>query len=123
MNTPISEHDKVVESLVQSNSIQYTVLANLGKEEHYIGQIFPDIILLDKTTNKPVFIIEVKKNGFVAQCIQQWKAMPSIPATLYIVVPEAEIQSAKSIAGVVGLQTKFGTYKIDGENTTIHFLQ
>jgi len=123
MDTKISEHDRVVEALKRSNSAKYDVLANLGKEEHYIGQIFPDLILLDKITNKPVFIIEVKKNGLVAQCIQQWKAMPSIPATLYIVVPEAEIQNAKSIAEVVGLQTKFGIYTMGEDSVTIKFLQ
>jgi len=113
MDGAINEHDNVVESIVKANEPRFTVLSNVGKDEHYIAQLFPDVILIDKTTEKPVFIIEVKKNGNIAQCIQQWKAVPSIPATIYIVVPENDLSNAKAIAQVVGLNTRFGTYSLD----------
>lgn len=119
MDTPISEHDRVVSVIGEANSKQYKVLSNAGKEENYIVQMFPDLILIDKTTDKPVFIIEVKKNGNIAQCIQQWKAVPSIPATLYIVVPKTDLANAISIAQVVGLKTKFGSYYFDENNNVV----
>ena len=119
MNTPVTEHDKVVSAIRDGNASRYKVLTNLEKYEHYISQLFPDLILLDRETDKPVFIIEVKRNGNIAQCIQQWKNVPSIPATLYILVPESDLANAKSIAEVVGLKTKFGTYYIDENGNNI----
>ena len=111
-NTPIDERFNVVSAIRDGNSATYEVLTNLEKDAHYVGHMFPDLILLDKVTKLPVFIIEVKKNGNIAQCIQQWKTVTSIPATLYIVVPELDLSNAKSIAEVVGLKTKFGSYKV-----------
>lgn len=119
MTTEITEHDKVVAKIRDSNSAQFKVLANLGEEQNYIGQMFPDLIFLDKTTEKPLFIIEVRKNGNIAPCIQQWKSALSIPATLYIIVPEPDMPTAKSVAQVVGLQTRFGHYTIDNNDNII----
>ncbi|MEJ0056268.1 MAG: hypothetical protein WDN75_11780 [Bacteroidota bacterium] len=120
-NNPIDERFSVISAIRDGNQATYEVLTNLDKDVNYIGQIFPDLILRDKTTKLPVFIIEVKRNGQVAQCIQQWKSAPSIPATLYIVVPETELQNAKSVASVVGLQTKFGWYKVTSAGVTVKY--
>ena len=114
MENLISEHDKVVAFIRDIQSPHFKVLDNLGGDKNYIAQLFPDIILINKNTEEPAFIIEVKRNGNIAQCIQQWNSVPSIPATLYIIVPETDLATAKSVAQVVGLQTKFGTYSIDG---------
>lgn len=119
MDTPVNEHDLVVAFIRDSQSDRFKVLDNLGKEEHYISQMFPDIILLSKQTNEPAFIIEVKNNGKIAPCIQQWKTIQNIPATLYIIVPEADFETAKSIAQVVGLQARFGRYNIDHESLVV----
>jgi hypothetical protein len=117
MDTPIiNEHDIVVAAIRDANSARFTPLTNVGGEQHFIAQMFPDIILMDKATNRPAFIIEVKKNGSIAQCIQQWKSVISIPATLYIVVPQSDLPTAKSILQVVGLQARVGSYSIDANN-------
>lgn len=107
-----SEHSAVVRSICKANENRFNVLCNLDSEKYYVAGLFPDVILEDKTTGKPAFIIEVKKNGNIARCIQQWKSVPAIPATLYIIVPEYDLDSAKSIAQVIGLKTKFGSYRI-----------
>ena len=119
MNNPVNEHDIVVNAIIAANKADYTALSNIEKEENYIAQLFPDIILLDKKTEKPVFKIEVKKNGNIAQCIQQWKSVPNIPATLYIIVPLTDLANAKSIAGVVGLNTRFGSYTVDDKQRVL----
>ncbi|PGH38003.1 MAG: hypothetical protein CRN43_17820, partial [Candidatus Nephrothrix sp. EaCA] len=58
-------------------------------------------------------------------CILQWKNLSSLPATLYIVVPKAELNNAKGIAAINGLKAKFGYYTIspnDGQNEVmVHF--
>ena len=107
-----NEHDAVVRALCDSNASRYKVLSNLEGENHNVAGLFPDILLQD-TTGNLIFIIEVKKNGNIAPCIQQWKSVPKMPAFLYIVVPEGDLSNAKSIAQVVGLQPKFGSYTIE----------
>jgi len=119
MDAPVNEHDLIVANIANANKDTYKILSNTGKDDYYVGSMFPDLILVDKTTDKPVFIIEVKKNGNIAQCIQQWKAVSSIPATLYIVVPLTDLPNAKAIAQVVGLNTRFGSYTIDDKNKII----
>ncbi len=122
MNTPINEHDSVVALIRDTNAAKFKVIANLGEDKYYIGQMFPDLILLDKESDTPVFIIEVKKNGGIAHCLQQWKSQVSIPATLYIIVPETDLANAKSIAQIIGLQTRFGAYTIsENGNVTVRY--
>lgn len=83
-----TEHDIVVKQIEKDLGTFYNILSNLDKEQHYIGNIFPDLILLDKTSNAPLFIIEVKRNGGIASCLQQWKIEKDVPAILYLIVPE-----------------------------------
>ena len=52
MNNPVNEHDIVVNAIIAANKADYTALSNIEKEENYIAQLFPDIILLDKKTEK-----------------------------------------------------------------------
>jgi hypothetical protein len=112
-STTVNEHDNIVRLLCESNAKRYAkVLHNLDGEKNSVAGLFPDVIIQD-ANGTLLFIIEVKKNGNIAQCIQQWKSVPKIPAFLYIVVPEIDLANAKSIAQVVGLQAKFGYYKKD----------
>lgn len=112
MDSPIiNEHDKVVKYLEKSFSNSYTVCSNLGKEEYFISSIFPDLILKNKQTGTIMFIIEVKKNGEVAKCLQQWKTVNNIPAILYLFVPALELSNAKAVAQAIGIQVKFGSYE------------
>lgn len=119
MTKPISERERVITHIKDEFSNRFNVLTNIEKEENYIANIFPDLIFLDKESNQPVFILEVKKNGRIASCMQQWKNVSSIPATLYIIVPDDELANAKSIAEVVGLNNRFGSYKIDEQTNEI----
>ncbi len=117
----LQELRKVITAIRDANS-KYTVLDNLDKEENHVAGLFPSLILKDAKGNS-VFIIEVRRNGEIAKCIQQWKAVSSIPATLYIVVPEGDLQTAQSVAQVVGLQTRFGSFTSDENgNVSIKYL-
>lgn len=113
-----NEHDKVVRALSEANKQKYTVLSNIDGEEHHVAGIFPDLLLKDSANNL-IFIIEVKKNGNIAPCLQQWKSVSKMPAILYLIVPETDLSNAKSIAQVIGLQVKFGSYKIDHNNKVV----
>jgi N-acetyl-beta-hexosaminidase len=115
------EQISVINTIKTLFESSFTVLTNVLKDENYIANMFPDVILVDKTSKKPLFIIEVKRNGSIAQTIQQWKTVTSIPATLYIVVPESEYSNAQSIAQVVGLQTRFGTYTVANGQANVKF--
>lgn len=107
-----SEQYKVAQKIKEQFQNRFEILMNVDKAEHFIGSVFPDLVFLDKKTHQPLFIIEVKRNGMVANCIQQWKSQSKIPATLYIVVPQSELQNAKSVAAVTGINTRFGYYTL-----------
>jgi hypothetical protein len=111
-NTNKNDHDAVVRKLAEANKKKYTVLTNLDGEQHHVAGLFPDLLLKDSADNL-IFIIEVKRNGGISQCLQQWKNVQKLPAVLYIMVPEEDLNNAKQIAQVVGLPVKFGSYKID----------
>ena len=115
-STEKERHDKVVRHIRDKNVGRFAVLDNLEGEKNFVGGIFPDLIFQDKKSGTTLFVLEVKRNGGIAQCLQQWKTLSNIPAVLYLIVPEAELVSAKSIAQVVGIHARFGTYKID-DNT------
>lgn len=114
----IKEHDAVVRYISEKNKNRYKVLSNLDGEKVYVGGLFPDILFQD-TAGNLLFIVEVKNNGYIAQCIQQWKNATTIPAVLYIIVPENELANAKSIAQVVGLQVRFGSYTLDTQTNEV----
>lgn len=117
----MSIHDRVVNHIAQIFQDTYNVLSNIGTPKHYISSIFPDLILQDKTDNKTRFIIEVKENGGVALSIQAWKSLPSVPATLYIVVPKDLLSEAKKVAQIVGLSLRFGSYTVINDVIDVTF--
>jgi len=114
-----SEQHLVALKIKEQLSHSFDVLINLDKEEHFIGTIFPDIVLVDKKNKTPLFIIEIKKNGRIPACMNLWKSAPSIPATLYMIVPKKELDTAKLYSTVTGLKLKFGTYEYDEINKRI----
>ena len=121
-----ANYREVVSGWIQKkhqNSFQ--VISNFGDNKTSIGGIYPDIIMYDINDTKkevPVFIIEVKRNGDIAPCLQTWKLQSSIPAILYIVVPHNETATAKSIANAVGISVKFGSYTLDDHNNVTRVL-
>jgi len=108
-----TEQFKVAQKIKEQFQSRFEVLINLDTEEHFIGTMFPDMVFVDKKTKTPLFIIEIKKNGRIAACMNAWKAATKIPATLYIIVPQLELQNAKSIATVTGVNARFGYYTLD----------
>jgi hypothetical protein len=112
MSDKFTEHDEVVRKIIAAQQ-SFEILTNIDGEKNFISGVFPDIILLDKTTKQPVFIIEVKRNGQIQGCLQQWNTISNLPATLYIVVPESDLSGAKLVATSIGLKAKFGTYKYE----------
>lgn len=123
MDSVKAEHDSVVKHLAERFGSKYNVLSNLEKEQHFVAGIFPDLILMDKATNKPMFIIEVKRNGGIATCLHQWKNVKGgVPATLYIVLPETDLKNAQEVSRVIGMLPRFGTYKTDSTGiVTVNF--
>lgn len=114
-----SEQFNVAQRIREQFAPRFDVLVNSDAEEHFIGQMFPDVILLDKQTKNPLFIIEIKRNGTTAACMKQWKSQPHIPATLYMVVPKTELENAKSMSAYLGLNTRFGYYSINPETKEV----
>jgi len=118
MNDIIIEHNTVVRYMIKLLEPNYVILTNIDGEKNFLSGIFPDIILLDKVTKQPVFIIEVRRNGQIQSCLQQWKTISNLPATLYVIVPENDLSGAKLVATSIGLNTKFGVYTYNNNQVT-----
>jgi hypothetical protein len=108
-----NEHDAVVRYLIEANDARYKVLSNLEEKKHHVAGMFPDILLRDKADKNLLFIMEVKRNGEIGLCIQLWKTIKPLPAVLYIIVPESDLDNAKANAQLAGLPAKFGTYSVN----------
>lgn len=102
----------------------YEVLVNSDADENnktYVGAgLVPDLILIDRVNQKPAFIIEVRKNGNIGICLDQWKTLSSA-LPLYLIVPSKDLSTAKSLAIIKNVKTKFGTYKIEDNNVTVDY--
>ena len=113
-----SEQYKVAQKIQDMFKNVYDVLLNIDNEEHFVGTVFPDIVLVDIKLKTPLFIIDIRKNGDIGNCFQQWKTRGHIPVTLYIIVPKQDIGNAKSIAAITGVNAKFGSYTLN-ENAEV----
>jgi hypothetical protein len=115
------EHDSVVKYIENIQKVAFDVLTNIDSPQYNIGGILPDMILIDKNTKLPAFIIEVKRNGDISKCILLWKTIPQ-QITLYIIVPTSDLVQAKSFAIVNGLKVRFGNYDYaDGNVINVNF--
>jgi hypothetical protein len=115
------EHDLVVRQAQQDLSGIYNILSNLEKAQHQIGSFFPDLILLNKETNRPQFIVEITRNGNIARCLQRWKSVTDLPALLYLIVPESDRANARDISNALGIPIGLGFYKRNGDTITINY--
>lgn len=107
----LEEIKSVVFYIENTMKERFQVLSNVDIEQFHIGDKYPDLILLDKESRKPRFAIEVSKNGQISSSLEKWKNI-SIPATLYLIVPKQDLENAKNISSVIGVNTRFGYYTI-----------
>ena len=117
------EYQLVVNQLEADLANSYDILSNFSKAKYQIASFFPDLILSNKLTQKPQFIIEIRRNGDIARCLQQWKSVPYLPAFLFLIVPETDKDNARDIANALGIQIGLYSYRIDGQNVTIDYDQ
>ncbi len=123
-----SQHDKVIQlALERLDKSNHDVYINPGNEHNvWIGDNYPDIVLVKKGTKTVEFIIEVETNDSIniIEATNQWKKYATeIKASFYILVPFSKKNLAISLCKQVGITARFGTYKIDlfGNITNINY--
>lgn len=113
-----SFHDSVID-VAASYLAQWTVYKNPGQQKNAsIGNSYPDLILVNRTTNYIEYIIEVETSDTITahEAANQWKIYSNLPGTFYLLVPSESRSQAEFLCRQYGIQAKFGTYWRDSFN-------
>ncbi len=113
-----SIHDAVIRFAASHFDLtNHDVFINPGIEHNaWIGNNYPDIILVKKDSTTVEFIIEVETADSVniVEASNQWKKYATeIKASFYLLVPLAQKNAAINLCKQVGISARFGTYQTD----------
>ncbi len=105
-------HDKVI-TIAAANITNWIVHTNPGQEKNaHIGNVYPDIILTNKTTDAIEIIIEVETEDSVTahEAYNQWKKYMNLPGVLYILVPAEQRENAEFLCTEYNIRAKIATF-------------
>ena len=112
-----TEKEQVVKRIVEQLSDTFNVNFNpKDNPTHHIAGSFPDVILANKESGDIDFVIEIKKNGDIANDAQKLKELSHLSSTLYILVPQSELKNAKLVADLNGIKARFAWYELNETN-------
>ncbi len=121
-------HDKVIQVAAdQLDKTNHDVYLNPdGLHNAWIGDNYPDLILTEKGSMTPKFIIEVETIDTVniIEATNQWKKYATeIKASFYLLVPLSRKIEAINLCKQIGISARFGTYQTDnfGNVTNISY--
>jgi hypothetical protein len=120
-----SLHDNVIKRAAeQLDKTNHDVLTNPNNEKNvWIGNNYPDIVLVKKGTTTVDFIIEVETADSVniVEATNQWKKYATeIKASFYLLVPISHKGMAIGLCKQVGISARFGTYQVDFNGNIIN---
>jgi hypothetical protein len=111
-------HDKVIQlAYEQLDKLQHDVYINPdGQRNAWIGDNIPDIIITEKGSMTPKFIIEVETLDTVniEEATSQWKKYSTeIKSSFYLLVPLSQKENVINLCKQVDIIARFGTYQTD----------
>ena len=117
----MNSHDRIISEIAKVlDQKKFDIYTNPGQEKNAgIGDNFPDVIVVEKGTKTVRFILEIEteKSITLNEANSQWKKYSNeINATFYLVVPKNLLIKATQISQQVGINVRFATYSIDGNN-------
>ena len=112
------EKAKVIEEIKYQFGDKYSILDNTEEPQYFVGDVFPDLIVVkDMEMSNPQCILEIKSGLEIVECAKKWQSkMKELSTILYFVVPENEMRAAVSIIDLAEIDVKLATYEVvDGE--------
>ena len=121
-------HDRVIQvAFDRLDKTNHDVYINPGSKKNiWIGNNYPDIVMVKKGTTTVDFIIEVETSDSInlVEATNQWKKYAKeIKASFYLLVPFNQKNLAIKLCKQVGISARFGTYQTDvfGNVTNINY--
>lgn len=117
-------HDRVIQvALGRLDKTNHDVYINPGSQKNvWIGNNYPDIVMVKKGTTTVDFIIEVETSDSInlVEATNQWKKYATeIRASFYLLVPFNQKNHAINLCKQVGISARFGTYQTDAFGSVI----
>jgi len=119
-----SLHDNIIQ--VAYNNLDKTnhdIYINPGQQKNtHINNYYPDIIITDKNSKAPKFIIEVETPDSINfNETTQWKSYSTLGGLFYLLVPLNLKNQAELLCRQQGIKARFGTYHIENNQIVISY--
>lgn len=95
----------------------------LGERNYLVGNLYPDILMINKETENVDFIVEIvigKKYDSKA-ILEKWKPLSELGSVFYLLVPNNEKSKIEKTLIENNLKIRVGTYEIKNNEANIKF--
>lgn len=95
----------------------------LGERNYLVGELYPDVLMLNKETENVDFIVEIvlSKKYDSKTILEKWKPLSELGSVFYLLVPNNEINKIEKILIENNLKIRVGTYEIRNNEANIKF--
>ena len=96
----------------------------LGERNYLVGELYPDVIMINKETENVDFIVEIvlsKQYNNNKIIFEKWKPLSEIGSVFYLLVPNNEKNKIEKIIIENNFKIRIGTYEIKNNNVNINF--
>lgn len=95
----------------------------LGERNYLVGELYPDILMINKETDNVDFIVEIvlSKKYDSKTILEKWKPLSELGSVFYLLVPNNEKNKIEKTLIENNLKIRVGTYEIRNNEANIKF--
>lgn len=95
----------------------------LGERNYLVGELYPDILMINKETENVDFIVEIvlSKKYDSKTILEKWKPLSELGSVFYLLVPNNEKNKIEKTLIENNLKIRVGTYEIRNNEANIKF--
>lgn len=95
----------------------------LGERNYLVGDLYPDIIMINKETENVDFVVEIVLNKQYNNKIifEKWKPLSELGSVFYLLVPSNEKVKIEKIILENNFKIRIGTYDFRKNEVNINF--
>lgn len=119
-----SLHDNVIQAAYNNlDKLNHDIYTNPGQQKNtHINNNYPDIIITDKNSRAPKFIIEVETPDSINfNETAQWRTYSTLGGLFYLLVPLNLKNQAELLCRQQSIRARFGTYRIENNRIVISY--
>lgn len=113
--------EKLFDGLKTENHNKYKN-DKLGERNYLVGDLYPDVLMINKETDNVDFIIEIVLEKFDKKTlIDKWKPLSEIGSVFYLLVPKNDKIKIEKTLVDNNLRIRVGTYDFKNNQININF--